>query len=152
MKKYIFEARTKQQLRNWFNGKCRQKKMGFKTYEAFVTWYNKRPKHCHYCQIQEVDVQEIVMRGLLTSARFPKMGLNARGRNRGKWLEVDRKNPNGNYTTANCVLACYFCNNDKSDIFNENQYHNFMQSRLAFLLNLLKKYGSRFVEKKLCGD
>lgn len=112
--------------------------MGFKSYEAFVTWYNDQPKHCHYCQIEEVEVQEIVMRGLLTSARFPKKGLKARGRNRGKWLEVDRKNPKGNYTSTNCVLACYFCNNDKSDVFNEIQYQAFKQNRAGFLRGLLR--------------
>lgn len=138
MTKFVYETRTKPQLRNWFNGKKRQEQMGFKTYETFESWYNKQPKHCHYCQIQEVAVQEIVMRGLLTSARFPKMGLKARGRNRGKWLEVDRKNPNGKYKAANCVLACYFCNNDKSDIFNQKQYQDFIQNRLKFLLSLLK--------------
>jgi hypothetical protein len=137
MKKYIFETRTKQQLRNWFNGKRRQKKMGFKTYEAFVTWYNDEPKHCHYCQIKEGEVQEIVMRGLLTSARFPKKGLKARGRNRGKWLEVDRKKPLGKYSAANCVLACYFCNNDKSDVFTDEQYQEFKENRAGFLRGLL---------------
>jgi hypothetical protein len=137
MKKFIFETRTKQQLRNWFNGKRRQEKMGFSTFESFEKWYGNQPKHCHYCQIEETIVQEIVMLGLLTSARFPKMGLKARGRNRGKWLEVDRKKPLGKYSAANCVLACYFCNNDKSDVFNETQYQEFKENRAGFLRGLL---------------
>lgn len=137
MKKYIFETRTKQQLKTWYVGKAQMNLMGFVTYESFESWYNKQPKRCHYCHIEEVEIQEIVMRGLLTSARFPKIGLKARGRNRGKWLEVDRKNPNGNYTATNCVLACYFCNNDKSDIFNEAQYHKFKENRAVFLRGLL---------------
>jgi hypothetical protein len=138
MKKFIFETRTKQQLRNWYNGKMRQKNMGFRTYEIFERWYQKQPKQCHYCHIEEVVVQEIVMRGLLTSARFPKIGLKARGRNRGKWLEVDRKNPLRKYSAANCVLACYFCNNDKSDVFDELQYQAFKENRACFLRGLLR--------------
>jgi len=138
MKKYIFEARTKQQLKNWFNGKRRQDNMGFKTYEIFERWYNSQLKQCHYCHIEEVLVQEIVMRGLLTSARFPKKGLRSRGRNRGKWLEVDRKKPKMKYTASNCVLACYFCNNDKSDVFNEMQYQEFKENRAGFLRDLLR--------------
>jgi hypothetical protein len=137
MRKFILETRTKQQLKNWFNGKRRKEKMGFATYETFESWYNKQPKQCHYCHIEEFVVQEIVMRGLLTSARFPKIGLKARGRNRGKWLEVDRKKPLGKYSASNCVLACYFCNNDKSDVFNETQYQEFKENRAGFLRGLL---------------
>jgi hypothetical protein len=137
MKKFIFETRTKQQLKTWYAGKARMNLTGFVTFESFESWYNNQQKHCHYCQIEEVEVQEIVMRGLLTSARFPKIGMKARGRNRGKWLEVDRKNPEGNYTATNCVLACYFCNNDKSDVFNEIQYQAFKENRAGFLRGLL---------------
>jgi hypothetical protein len=137
MKKFIFETRTKQQLKNWFNGKRRQEKMGFSTFESFEKWYCNQPKHCHYCQIEEAIVQEIVMQGLLTSARFPKKGLKARGRNRGKWLEVDRKQPKESYIAENCVLACYFCNNDKSDVFDEIKYKNFKENRAAFLQGLI---------------
>jgi hypothetical protein len=137
MKKYIFEARTKQQLKSWYSGKVRKNQMGFGNFETFDLWYKKQIKQCHYCHIEEVLVQEIVMRGLLTSARFPKKGLNARGRNRGKWLEVDRKKPKENYSAANCVLACYFCNNDKSDVFNETQYQEFKANRAGYLRGLL---------------
>ena len=138
MKKYIFETRTKQQLKTWYAGKARLNLMGFVTFEAFESWYNIQSKKCHYCHIEEVKVQEIVMRGLLTSSRFPKKGLKARGRNRGKWLEVDRKKPKMNYTATNCVLACYFCNNDKSDVFNEKQYRDFKENRTGFLRGLLR--------------
>ena len=137
MKEFVFEERTKQQISSWFNGKKRQGRMGFLTLVSFQNWYNSQSKKCHYCGIDEKIVQEIVMCGKLTSARFPKKGLKARGRNRGKWLEVDRKKPKGNYTASNCVLACYFCNNDKSDVFNENQYIQFLEDRARFLRKLL---------------
>ena len=137
MKEFVFEERTKQQISSWFYGKKRQSRMGFLTLVSFQNWYNSQSKKCHYCGIDEKIVQEIVMCGKLTSARFPKKGLKARGRNRGKWLEVDRKKPKGNYTASNCVLACYFCNNDKSDVFNENQYIQFLEDRARFLRKLL---------------
>ena len=54
------------------------------------------------------------------------------------WLEVDRINPYDKfYHKENCVLACYFCNNDKSDIFSFDQYKNFKENRLNFLKSLL---------------
>jgi len=39
-------------------------------------------------------------------------------------LEVDRKNPKGQYKPKNCVLSCYPCNNAKSDVFS---YKEFME-------------------------
>ncbi len=138
MEQFVFQARTKLQLKSWYAGKVRKNQMGFSSFETFETWYENQTKECHYCQIEETLVQEIVMRGLLTSSRFPKKGLKARWRNRWKWLEVDRKKPKMNYTPANCVLACYFCNNDKSDVFNETQYQEFKENRAGFLLGLLR--------------
>jgi 5-methylcytosine-specific restriction endonuclease McrA len=41
---------------------------------------------------------------------------------RGFNLEVDRKNPKGKYSPNNCVLACYPCNNAKSDVFSHAEF------------------------------
>lgn len=41
---------------------------------------------------------------------------------RGKRLEVDRMDSRKSYTPENCVLACYPCNNAKSDVFSYEQF------------------------------
>jgi hypothetical protein len=41
---------------------------------------------------------------------------------RGVSLEVDRKNNTEKYSFSNCVLACYPCNNAKSDVFSYDEF------------------------------
>jgi hypothetical protein len=66
-------------------------------------------------------------------------GKTSQGRGRGMWLEVDRKDPKGKYSSGNAVLCCYFCNNDKSDVFYGDEYIEFFQNRVGYLRNLLKE-------------
>jgi hypothetical protein len=88
--------------------------------------------------LNEVESQELSIRGILTSNRFPKNGIIGQGKSRAVWLEVDRINPNGSYSRENSVLCCYFCNNDKSDVFSGEMYSQFFQNRVTFLRQLLK--------------
>lgn len=41
---------------------------------------------------------------------------------RGQVLELERKKPKGHYNMDNCVLACYPCNNAKSDVFTCDEF------------------------------
>lgn len=41
---------------------------------------------------------------------------------RGRHLEVDRKRSKEPYSPQNCVLACYPCNNAKSDVFSYDEF------------------------------
>jgi len=41
---------------------------------------------------------------------------------RGKRLEVDRIESKEPYSPENCVLACYPCNNAKSDVFTYQEF------------------------------
>jgi len=41
---------------------------------------------------------------------------------RGLRLEVDRKDNTKPYSPENCVLACYPCNNAKSDVFSSQEF------------------------------
>lgn len=43
---------------------------------------------------------------------------------RGVRLEVDRKDNTKPYSPGNCVLACYPCNNAKSDVFSGQEFEN----------------------------
>ena len=64
---------------------------------------------------------------------------SSQGRTRGVWLEIDRKKPKESYSEDNCVLACYFCNNDKSDVFESaEEYIKFKENRLIYLQNIIK--------------
>jgi len=47
-----------------------------------------------------------------------------RGGRRGRSLEVDRIDSGKPYSPENCVLACYPCNNAKSDVFS---YEDFLE-------------------------
>jgi len=135
----MFKYRPKalNQLHNWYSQKASKGKNGFYSFDEFKTWYDSQKKTCNYCGISEEECQEIIMSGLLKSKRFPKDGIPGPGTSRGVWLEVDRKDSNLQYTTDNCVLCCYFCNNDKSDIFNEEQYREFLYKRSEYLKGLL---------------
>ena len=113
-----------------------RKQMGlnsFDDFEDFLNWHNEQKKECFYCGLKEQEMQEIVMKGILKSNRFPQNGIIGRGQSRGVWLEVDRLKPKENYSRENCVLCCYFCNNDKSDVFVGNEYKKFMENRVEYL-------------------
>jgi hypothetical protein len=134
-----YKIKTKEQLRNLFNAKKRAELIGFDDFDDFYNWYNEQPKICTYCQMNEIELQEIVITSRLSSKRFPSNGEIGQGKNRGIWLEIDRMNPIGLYSRENCVLACYFCNNDKSDVFSYDQYREFFQNRAQFLRGLIER-------------
>jgi hypothetical protein len=134
---FIYKPKDSKQLRNDFNRRRRENKNGFLGFEEFKLWYHLQKKICVYCEITEQSCQEIVVRGLLKSNRFPIKGKLQRGKARGMWLEVDRKDPSKKYSKSNCVLAFYFCNNDKSDVFTFDQYLEFRENRNKFLNRLL---------------
>ena len=132
--------KSEKQLKNWFSNKKSSKKDNIKfiDFNDFKEWYNNKEKICFYCGLKEEESQKIVHNGLLKSSRFPFEGKITRGINRGYWLEIDRKNPNGKYSSKNCELSCYFCNNDKSDVFNAVQYKEFIKDRIEFLKKIAK--------------
>jgi 5-methylcytosine-specific restriction endonuclease McrA len=136
---FIYRQKTPEQLKANYNSRIKKDLNAFTSFEDFLTWYYNEEKVCHYCRLTELQTQEIVVRGLLTSNRFPQNGLTGQGQARGMWLEVDRIKPKDAYSKKNCVLACYFCNNDKSDVFDGEDYKLFFQNRYEFLKQLLEK-------------
>lgn len=133
---WTYRPKSEDQIRNMWKSKS---PMGFSSFDEFNRWYRESPKACHYCGLTEEESQEIVHRGLLTSKRFPLNGETRRGVFRGYWLEIDRKQSDGPYSPKNCVISCGFCNNDKSDVFNEKQYLEFSKDRVGFLRRLLNQ-------------
>lgn len=137
--KFTYKLKPTEKLRQNYNQRKSKGVNSFESFDDFLSWYNLQKKECFYCGIEENVVQEIVMTGILNSARFPNKGIIARGKNRGVWLEVDRIEPKENYSRDNCVLSCYFCNNDKSDVFNAESYNKFKENRSDYLRSLIPK-------------
>ncbi len=66
---------------------------------------------CEYCKISEYDILQLAEKRKLSKKNF-----------RGWSLEIDRLNSNKEYTPDNCVLACYWCNNAKTDEFTFDEF------------------------------
>lgn len=78
----------------------------------FYAWYEKRFDQqkglCEYCHLPGD-----------TKKHYGKL---FRGGRRGQRLEVDRIESKAPYSPDNCVLACYPCNNAKSDVFSYEEF------------------------------
>ena len=70
-------------------------------------------KSCAYCGISVDQIKELGESGLLHNKRSEK---------RGYTLEIDRKIPNLEYTSDNCCMSCYWCNNAKTDEFSQHEF------------------------------
>jgi hypothetical protein len=79
---------------------------------SFYEWYKeqsqKQNECCHYCH--------------LSGDTINKYGRWFREGRRGHNLEVDKKDNSKPYSPENCVLACYPCNNAKSDVFTYKEF------------------------------
>lgn len=137
--KFEYQEKPKINLKSDFDRRVRNNENSFKDFSDFFDWYTSQIKVCHYCGLKEEESQKIVVTGLLTSNRFPQKGKRRRGQSRGVWLEVDRLNPKQKYSRDNCKLCCYFCNNDKSDVFYGKEYKEFMEHRVQYLRNLIQE-------------
>ncbi len=137
MQDYKHLDKTDKQLSSWYKDKVRKGKIGNMDFDIFRKWYLSKATCCHYCGLTSFETQQIVRNGKLTSRRFPQNGIHGRGTSRGMWLEIDRYDPSGKYEIGNIVPACYFCNNDKSDIFHGDNYKIFMKDRIGFLKRML---------------
>lgn len=77
--------------------------------EAYIKLINADV--CEYCEMPIVKLRQLIDSGKI----YKK---NERGWN----LEIDRKNPNQEYSDDNCVAACYWCNNAKTDEFTAEEF------------------------------
>ena len=118
-----------------------ERRRGFGDFETFYNWYIEQAQECHYCHIT-VDTICYLYDNNIIHERL----------NRGRSLEIDKLDPTGEYCPENCVLACYFCNNDKSQIFTAEQYQLFANptARREYLEALVRNHmeSRRFSNKK----
>lgn len=68
-------------------------------------------RKCKYCGVVETEIADLRDKGMIKTK-------NARGRHH----EIDRINSNKEYTEDNIVLACYWCNNAKTDEFAYDEF------------------------------
>ncbi len=85
--------------------------------DKFIAWYEKQEQRCFYCKITSEESGRFyeIIETYRTKWR--------RGKNtRGKTLEIDKKENTHGYCESNCCLACYYCNNAKSDVFAPQEF------------------------------
>ena len=116
----------------------------------FVDWWIQQTRiqnnSCYYCETSLELIQWLIDNGLRTrnnrSQRDKRTNRSINGR--GRQFELECKNPDLSYTKENCVLACMYCNNDKSDIFEADEYkRHFGINRKKYFLRLERNYRMR---------
>jgi len=91
---------------------------------------NRPVNTCYYCGVSEDTCKEFC-------EKRPE-GFNKR--HRGFVLEIEKKDPRKGYNKENCDLACYICNNAKSDLFTEEEFReNIVPQIEKFWENFRKK-------------
>jgi len=82
-------------------------------FKEFKEWFVKQKKCC-YCGLTEPQIAQLISKKKLTTKR-----INIRG----KRLELEHKNPKvRNDDFKNLALACYWCNNAKTDTFTADEF------------------------------
>lgn len=128
------EIQDIKRVRSLYHNKKGMEGFGFEGFNSFYKWYKTQYQaqngKCYYCKTDEKVIANL----------FETKFQNRKRTTRGKHLEVERRDSNDNlYNSENCVLACYFCNNDKSDIFDEQEYLEYLKDRKGFLTSLFEK-------------
>lgn len=71
----------------------------------------EQAQQCEYCGITLNQIAEL-------SSKQKIFKKNERG-----WvMEIDRKKPNKEYSDENCLAACFWCNNAKTDEFDDVEF------------------------------
>lgn len=115
-------------------------KLGWEDASGFVKWYASKAKRgCYYCKIAQGNVESV----------YGKLFKKGKGE-RGRWLEIDRTDPDNTiYDKDNCVLACYPCNNAKSNVFTEKDFKETIGPAITEVCNKLKRRRHRpFIKSK----
>ncbi|MBA7498136.1 hypothetical protein ES705_42002 [subsurface metagenome] len=105
-------------------GKLYSKKhrKGFSKKDEFVKWFENTIKSqnfkCYYCDTSIFEIRSLIDQNKLKTR---KTGYGRRGH----IFEINRKINSNGYTKENCVLSCYYCNNDKSYILDSEDYKKY---------------------------
>jgi hypothetical protein len=90
--------------------------------ESILNWDDFKTMHredkydsrkCEYCGISEKQIIDLLDKKKIVTKRIISRGIS---------MEIDQGDPNGGYNKNNIKLACYWCNNAKTDEFNEEEF------------------------------
>jgi hypothetical protein len=128
------EIKNIKRIRSLYHNKVNLNGFSLKPFNRFYKWYknqhNIQNGKCYYCNSDEQIIATLLEKKFQYRKRTT----------RGKHLEVERRDSKDNlYTEENCVLACYFCNNDKSDIFSDEEYLEYLKDRKGFFIKEYRK-------------
>jgi hypothetical protein len=111
-KKTLYSINICEEVKRLYKSKIGIKQIDI---EDFQKWYDSKNGCCDYCGLTSSE-------SLLLFNNYPK---STRGGKRGQRLELDRINPLiTNYGTDinNLALACYWCNNAKTNYFTFDEF------------------------------
>jgi len=135
MDKQDFIVAERERALNLFG---RRHKPGFENKSQFAEWFidqlYRQDLSCHYCETSIFQINILIDTGVLKKR---KTGHGWRG----PVLEVDKCSNHFGYSPENCVLSCYYCNNDKSYTLDSEAYKQFFGlNRKAFFEFLAAGY------------
>lgn len=108
---------------------------GFESRDDLSDWFVSQLKEqkckCYFCETSIHDINRLIDAKLIAKRKTGK-GF------RGPVLEIDKNEDN--YTKELCVLACHYCNNDKSNLMSKEQYKaHFGPNRKKYFDGLLEQ-------------
>lgn len=114
----------------------KSKHFNFLNKKGLADWYTNELKRyeckCYYCDTSIHNINK-----LITSNKLKTRAVRGNGK-RGPVLEIDKND--GVYSKETCVLACYYCNNDKSYTMNQNDYkEHFGKNRKKYFEMLMEQ-------------
>lgn len=95
------------------------------SFEAFLVWWcEKTPeggkRQCYYCEIDEDT-----LRAAFAKNEKDECIISSKKRSFSGELQIERKDPDGDYCDDNCEFACVICNNAKSDMISAEEFKEF---------------------------
>jgi len=112
---------------------------GFSDLNDIALWFIKQFKEqegrCCYCESHIADIKLLIEKEIIKPRRVKGDGV------RGPRFEIERMDSVTNvYEPANCMLACYYCNNDKSNVYDAEDYKKYLApAKKAYIEYLIKK-------------
>ena len=132
------EGQEIQLIKGLYNGEERVN--GFQTLENFYLWYKNQLHMCCYCGVKATDLKKYF---------YDDNEQYKNARKRGKVLEIERviTAPTNLYNETNCKLACYVCNNAKSDFISPSAFKPIAKGIYNFWKETVKVTDIEFPEK-----
>ena len=97
---------------------------GFGSKNELALWWIDQLKIqndcCDYCKTPIKLICELIDSKLLSGRKVKGDGV------RGRQLELERIDSFADYSKSNCVLICYYCNNDKSNVYSAADYKTYL--------------------------